>query len=209
MTDTELDDTDDDYDDEVEEPGPAEETATVTIKGTGISITRSVDEATMSAIIALLFGGPGALQSGGGTLRQPAQPHQPQSSGGGGGTAPMWDPDLTLGEFIAETEARTFQQKICAAGYYLIKFDGKDSFDRDGIKAALVAAHEDLPGNYGRDFTAAASSKLIAAKPGESGQYFVTTTGRRAVESHFQDVPKRRAQRRRRATQSASDGDGE
>lgn len=50
MTDTE--DTDD-----VDEPTPTPDAATVTIKGTSISITRQVDEATMSSIIALLFGG--------------------------------------------------------------------------------------------------------------------------------------------------------
>ncbi|MCW2745853.1 MAG: hypothetical protein JWM48_2403 [Mycobacterium sp.] len=127
--------------------------------------------------------------------------------GASGGAA--WDSELTLGEFLVETGASSFPQKICAAGYYLIKIKGAESFDREDIKAALVQSHEDLPANYSRDFGVAASSSLIAQKPGESGQYFVPTTGRKAVESHFQEVPKRRVKSTRKAATNAKGEKGE
>lgn len=123
---------------------------------------------------------------------------------------PQWDEDLTLGEFIVENGAKTFQQKICAAGYYLINFRHAESFNRDDVRTALADAHEDMPGNFGRDFGSAASSHLIAAKQGEAGQFIIPRTGRTAVESHFQDVPKRRTARRAtKKTSSNSNGDAE
>jgi len=180
--------------------------ADVTVEGPGISITRPVDESTMSSIIALLFGATLAAppRSGGGVGRRqgaPVQSGEPQPSS-------QWDGDLTLGEFLVETEAKTFAQKICAAGYYLMNFQAAESFNRDDVKAALVSAHEDMPANFARDWSSAASTNLIAAKPGESGQFYVPKTGRTAVESSFQEVPKRRASRRtpKKSAGSASNG---
>jgi hypothetical protein len=173
--------------------------ATVTVKGPGVDIVRPVDETTLAHVIALLFGvvprpvrTPGGGAGGGGG----------EPSGGGAGS---WDPDLTLGEFLAETGASTFPQKICAAGYYLTKIQQAESFDRDGIRTALVQAHEDLPGNFSRDFGNAASANLIAQKPGENGKYYVPTTGRKAVESNFQDVPKRRTKSPRKTAARKND----
>jgi hypothetical protein len=168
--------------------------AEVTIKGPGISITRPVDEVMMSSIIALLFGTapPTAAARGGGGGGQEGA----RRLGDRTGQPSEWDEELTLGEFIVETEAKTFQQKICAAGYYLMNYQHAGSFSRDDIRTALASAHEDMPSNFGRDFGSAASSHLIAAKQGETDRFIVPRTGRTAVESHFQDVPKRRGARR-------------
>lgn len=204
-----IDMSDDSADETHDDPAPP--TAEVTVKGPGISITRPVEEATMSSIIALLFGA------------APAAPAARGGEGGGGGgqegarrqggrtqQSSEWDEDLTLGEFIVDTGAKTFQQKICAAGYYLIKFQNAASFNRDDVRTALADAHEDMPGNFGRDFGSAASSHLIAAKQGEGGQFIIPRTGRAAVESHFQDVPKRRTARRTtKKASSNSNGDAE
>lgn len=178
--------------------------ATVTVEGSGVSITRPVDDATMSKIIALLFG-----SSPGATTGRAAPNQPPARELAAAGAAAQWDPDLTLGEFLIETGASTFAQKICAAGYYLIKLEGEESFDRERIKTALQQAHEDMPGNLSRDFATAASTNLIAAARGEAGRYYVPTTGRKAVESHFQEVPRRRAPKRRKSAASSANGDGE
>jgi hypothetical protein len=178
-------------------------TVTVTVKGPGVEIVRPVDEATLANVIALLFGAAPT------PLRHAPPPGGGAGGGGGapsgGGGAASWDSELTLGEFLAETGASTFPQKICAAGYYLINIRGAESFDREAVRTALVQAHENLPGNFPRDFTNAASLNLIAQKPGESGKYYVPTTGRKAVDSHFQDVPKRRAKSTRKATANKGD----
>lgn len=173
--------------------------ATVTVKGPGVDIVRPVDEATLAQVIALLFGvapSPGRTPGGGpGSVDAPSGGFAPSA---GRGSTGSWDPELTLGEFLAETGASTFPQKICAAGYYLVHLQGAESFDRDSVRTALVQAHEDLPGNFARDFSNAAAANLIAQKPGGNGAYYVPTTGRRAVDSRFQDVPKRRARNSRK-----------
>ena len=179
--------------------------AEITVTGPGISITRPVGEATMSSIITLLFGAPvgptGRGGGGGGGQGSRGQAGETQQA--------KWDEDLTLGEFISGIEATTFQQKICAAGYYLMNFQGRQSFNRDDVRTALANAHEDMPGNFARDFNGAASSHLIAAKQGEPGQFIIPRTGRTAVDSHFQDVPKRRARKTTKKSSSSSNGDAE
>lgn len=197
-------------DETTENKGPAGLThvGEVSVSGPGVSITRPVDEATMSSVVALLFGVAPATPSGrggggGGT------------GGGGGGNGggraqppAQWDEELTLGEFITETGASTFQQKICAAGYYLMNFQGRPSFSREDVRTALADAHEDMPGNFGRDFTAAAGKNLVSGKTGESGQYIVPRTGKKAVESNFQEVPKRKPARKT-AKKASVKGDAE
>lgn len=169
--------------------------AEVTIEGAGISITRPINESKLSGIISLLFETTSVMQTGQHARRTFAE--QPgQEITGENQRSSQWDGDLTLGEFIVETTANTFQQKICAAGYYLMKFQGFDSFNRDDVRKALADAHEDMPTNFARDFTGAASAHLIAGKQGEAGQFIIPRTGRSAVESLFQDLPKRRASRK-------------
>jgi len=193
--------------------------AEVTVKGPGISITRPADEAMMSKIIAILFGaapaargggvggGGGGVGGGGGGVGGGGGGVGGGGGGVGGQQPSQWDEDMTLGEFIVETGARTFQQKICAAGYYLTR-RGAESFDRDEVRAALANAQEDMPTNLGRDFRDAASKNLIGGKHGEAGRFIIPRTGRTAVESHFQDVPKRR-NTRKTAKKANSKGNAE
>jgi hypothetical protein len=184
-----------------QEEGGGPNSATVTVKGFGLEVVGSVDKATMLNVVALILGtAPSAsprLSSDGVAESGGIAP----SVGGGAETR---DPDVTLGEFLADSGASTFPQKICAAGYYLIKIRGDESFDRDGIRAALEAAHEDMPGNFPRDFAKAASSNLIS-QLNVKGKYIVPTTGRNAVASHFTDVPKPRAKNSRKAVTSNSE----
>lgn len=185
-------------DEEMANGEPVKNIAKVTIKGPDIDIARSVDEATMGRVIGLLFGTPsssGGPGAGDGQVR-----HQQEAE---------WDEDMTLGEFISATGASTFQHKICAAGYYLIKIQGADSFTSNDVKTALADAHEDMPTNFSRDFGDAASKNYIAKKHGgEAGHYVVPTTGRKAVESHFTDLPPRR-RARKTAKRSSSNGKSE
>jgi hypothetical protein len=201
----------DELDDIQDEPQPDPTVAEITVTGPGISITRPVNEATMSSVIALLFGG--ALAAPAAPLMRGGAKSGIGGGSGGGATGRteqslQWDEDLTLGEFITEAGARSFPQKICTAGYYLINFQGAESFTRDEVRTALADAHEDMPANFSRDWSAAASSHFIAAKQGEAGQFIIPRTGRTAVTSHFQDVPRRRATRKT-AKKPSSSGDAE
>ncbi|GAB2574422.1 hypothetical protein GCM10009593_10810 [Microlunatus antarcticus] len=153
----------------------------------------------MAEVIGLLFGAapsrPAAQPPGdGGGVRTPHPPRTPEPDG---------EPDfadITLGEFVEDSGAKTFPQKICVTGYFLWKKQGRDTFTRDDVRNALIAAHEDMPGNFGRDWLTAASTKLIASNDNKA--FSITRTGRVAVESNFQDAPKARPARRPRKTSS-------
>lgn len=186
-------------DNEESETGAAEAApafAKVKVTGPGIAIERPVNEAAMASIIAILFGARLPAPDGGGGGTGGGAGGGTGGAGTGGGGATQWDADLTLGEFLVETQAKTFPQKICAAGYYMIRFEGASSFNREDVRTALGNAHEDMPANFSRDWSAAAGTNLIATKQGESGQYIVPTTGRKAVESYFSEVPKARPRKR-------------
>ena len=156
----------------------------------------------MSSIISLLFGHSPATRSH--LSAGEDQRRESLSSMDTKERSTQLSDDVTLGEFLVETEANTFQQKICAAGYYLTNNQGAESFSRDDIRDALVSAREDLPGNFSRDWTSAMSSNLIAVRPGDAGQFYVPRTGRTAVESQFQELGKRRPARRGTKNDSSS-----
>lgn len=170
--------------------------AKVTVDGPGIAITREVTEATMSPIIALLFGVAAVPAGGSG-----GQEGQAQAS-----KRVQFNNQLTLGEFIVDTGAKTFPHKICAAGYYLIN-QGTESFTREEVRSALADAHEDMPANFARDWGTAASTHLIASKQGEPGQFIIPRIGRTAIESQFvEGVRKRRAARKTAKKAAPSSG---
>lgn len=185
---------------------PTATVSTITVHGPGVSIERPVDEATMASVIAILFGAAPAAPSGAGGGQGVRRPDPKPGNNGSSSTSPF-DDDLTLGEFIVESKAGTFRQKICAAGYFLTNMHGAPSFSSAEIKTALANAHEDMPANFTRDFSSAASNHLIAPKQGEASQYIIPRTGRTAVESLFQDVPKRRV--KKSVKKAASSGDSE
>jgi hypothetical protein len=208
-----TDETMEDNGDTVEETGSAGLPAKITVTGPGVSITRNVDEATMTGVIGLLFGAAPAPQGGGhqgGSRHQGGGGHQGGAAGGGDGGSggAEWDPSMTLGEFLDDSGAKTFPHKICATGFYLTEIKGGKDFSRDEVKSALLAAREDMPGNYARDWATATSLSLIAPEGHEPNRFYVPRTGKTAITSKFQDAPKPR--RARKSTKKASStGDAE
>lgn len=192
-------------------PGPTS-TATVTVVAPGVEISRAVSDETMSAVIGLLFGGPAAAapvyaatsHDAAPTHSAPAVPAAPPTRGGS-----QYDNRMTLGEFLTETEAKTFTQKICAAGYYLTVVKGQHDFGKDEVKTALQQAREDMPANYSRDWSSAVSSSFVAAEDKDPNRFYVPKTGRSAVESNFTELGKRRAPRRTTKKAASSNGDAE
>lgn len=184
--------------------------AEVTVIGPGISITRPVDEAAMSSIVAILFGASPVSSSGGGGGGRRGTSSGADDSGGAQrrtGQTHQWS-GHTLGEFLTETGPKTFPQKICATGYYLTDVKGSANFSRDDVKAALRQAREDMPQNFNRDWSVATSSSFIAAEERDADSFYIPKTGRTAVESNFTDLPKRRAAKKAaKKVSSSSNGD--
>lgn len=188
--------------------------ATVKVTGPGVTIERGVDERTMNAVIGLLVGAPasppgGGYRGGGGAGGSSGGGvgggDQDDGSGGGGSE---WDARMTLGEFLDDSGAKTFPHKICATGFYLTVIKGAKDFNRDEVKSALLAAREDMPGNYSRDWATATNMSLIAPEGHDANRFYIPRTGKKAIESNFQDAPKPR--RARKSTKKASsNGDTE
>ncbi|MBB1034468.1 hypothetical protein G6031_08705 [Dietzia sp. CQ4] len=191
--------------DETEGARTADLPATVKVTGPGVSIERGVDERTMNAVIGLLVGVPVPRPGGG----DPAG-----SSGGGGGGMDedsggrglKWDERMTLGEFLDDSGAKTFPHKICATGFYLTAIKGATDFNRDEVRSALLAAREDMPGNYARDWATATNLSLIAPEGHDATRFYIPRTGKKAIDSNFEDTPKPR--RTRKSTKKASSNGG-
>lgn len=168
----------------------------LSLTGPGMTIKRTVGQDVALGVITLLMEGAPAAAT---TRSVPLSP----------GRAPVGltvsrtaSPEShTVGEFLGEVEAKRNPDRIVAFGAYLEDAMGKRPFTRDDIRSQFSRAGEPMPANFGRDFGWAMANKWIAAAHGSKDEFFVTNTGRKALEAKFSDefIKKtRRPDRRRR-----------
>ncbi|WP_142256573.1 hypothetical protein [Mycobacterium colombiense] len=168
----------------------------VRVDGEGLAFDVKVDDAVAGAVVQLVMGGglPPAMRSPGGvSSTEPQQPGSPADE------RPAGRPELTLGEYLAATEAKTNVDKIAAVGEYLAEHNSQSSFTSDDVRTQLLAIREDVPGNLPRDVAAAAKARYIAEDTTTKGAYYVTGTGRAAIANKFPRLPRKRA-RSKKAT---------
>jgi hypothetical protein len=178
---------------------------TVSVKGTGVELTRTVDQATaLSVIGTVLSGGAGAPAASPAyipqTPRTPGPGTQRDTTDAAAANGATLDPEMTIGEYIDDCNAQQFPAKITAIGRFLELKLGQSSFTRDEIKSQFRPAGEALPTNFSRDFGEAITQRWIAEVPGESGQYFVPKTGRAAIAAKFDKSMRRATPARRKKT---------
>jgi hypothetical protein len=199
--------------DEVVETDARPEVFTVSVKGTGVELTRTVDQTTALNVIAAVLGsaaGPPPT-----AVYVPATPPMgvQRHTGRGGGTGvDSLDPQTTVGEYIDDCEAKQFSAKITAIGQFLALRLGQSSFTKEEVKSQFRPAGEAQPANFSRDFADAIAQRWIAEDPEAKGQYFVTKTGKAAIAAKFDRSSRRAAPARRRKPAAKSDNgasDGE
>jgi len=150
----------------------------VTVSGVGITIEREIPEDQALGVISILMGGDAA--------RGPAAGNTPITGTQlSGVTASLGPGDLTIGEYIESVGARTNSAKIVAIGAFLIDRHGVETFSRNDVKGQFQRAGEPAPGNFTRDFSVAVNKKLLAPAHGASDAFFVTKSGRTALEQNF------------------------
>ena len=184
------------------------DTFTVSVKGTGVELTRTVDQSTALSVIATVLGGA--------TTYPIAAPFAPATPSVGMHDArgerftgvDGLDPHTTVGEYIDECEAMQFSAKITAIGNFLELRLGQPSFTRDEVKSQFRPAGEAQPANFARDFADAIAQRWIAEDPNTKGQYFVTKTGKAAIANKF-DRSSRKSTPVRRRKPAAKSGNGE
>jgi hypothetical protein len=162
------------------------------LEGGGMSMKRTIPEDLALQIISVVMGGDGGSAPAGSRIVAPRR--QVQGSG-----------NLTVGEFIAQSQAVRNPDKIAAIGAFLTDHLAQETFSRDEVKAQFQHAGETPPGNFARDFNVAISSKWIAQAQGKAGEFFVTNTGRQAIDQHFpQEVRRARKSGARKARKKST-----
>jgi hypothetical protein len=181
----------------------------ITVKGTGVELTRTVDQATALNVIATVLGGAPLTPTATPSPRVASTPRvgPPGDRGDIPASADQFDPHMTIGEYIDACEAKRFPAKIAAIGNFLELKLGQQSFTRDEVKSQFRPAGEVLPGNYSRDFNDAITQRWISEVPGEKGQYSVTRTGKAAIAEKFgRPIRRPGTTRRKKATGKAENG---
>ena len=174
-----------------------EELYTVSIRGNGIEVEKSVPAQVARQVINAVMGGAlsdSTLVSGKGV--------------GGISGASSGIRRSSLREFLEESQARRNPDKITAIAEYLFQFEEIELFTRDDIRGRFRPSGEAAPANFPRDFTWAAKNGWIAEDPKSPGSFYVTQKGRNAIENKFSSevkkgTPQPAARRRPRKTNSA------
>jgi len=168
------------------EPGPLgadegpDSTYKLSLKGEGITVERDVPGHVARDIIAVVMGG------GVTAVRSTTRP--PTQNGPRGATG------MSIREFIDEAGAKKNPQIVATIGQYIIDNEGQDRFTRSDVKARFAQAGEPTPANIARDVAAAVTSGWIAEDP--RNEFYVTGSGRRAIEARFEGQKIRRPRRR-------------
>jgi hypothetical protein len=155
-----------------------EEVFSVTVKGDGMSVSRTVSKDIAAAIISMAMTG-----------RQP-NADVVASSPKGAATQGATDsalPKLSLREFLDSTGAATNSEKIVAIGCYLAAHEVQTTFSKDDVRGRFRLAGEPAPGNLHRDFAAAVKSGWISEDPQAPGQFYVTQKGYKAMQAQPAD----------------------
>lgn len=159
---------------------------TIKLLGQGLTVDQQISRETALTILNLVMGGPGAAQPQPSGTVAPQEPtplenHQeeaPKPSRQAQGTS------KSVGEFVDEVEAKRNPDKIVAMGLYL-KDLGEEQFTSERIKPLFQAAGEPTPANFARDWRWAVTAKWIAQSHDDPKSFYVTASGKKAVDAHF------------------------
>lgn len=180
-----------------------EATYQLTLKGAGVTIERTIPESVALSVISIVMGGDA------GPAPMPRR-NPPATTLPGGGTG---RPGVTVGEFMTAVEAKRHPDKILAFGAYLMDEMGRETFTRDEVRSMFQRAAEPVPANFHRDFTWAVSNRWLGEQTDTPGAYYVTITGRKALENKFAaevkaatKLTRRRRARKTSTTTAGADG---
>jgi hypothetical protein len=156
----------------------------LSLKGTGITVDRTVPEDVALEIVSIVMGG-GSGPAG-------APPGVP----GRGLASRTGQQGMTLRKFLDDANARRIPQIIAAIGQFMTDQEGKARFTRPEVRSKFASAGERAPANIARDFQVAVTSDWIAEDASERGSFYVTDGGRQAIAARFEGQRIRRARRR-------------
>jgi hypothetical protein len=162
------------------DPEGGEELYTISVRGKGITVEKSVPAQVARQVVNVVMGG--AVSDSASVSGNRAD----------GPSAPTPGVRRTsLREFLEESEARRNPDKITVIAEYLLRFEEAELFTREDIRGRFRLAGEAVPANFPRDFTWAVRNGWVAEDPKSPGSFYVTQKGRNAIESNFSNEVKR------------------
>jgi hypothetical protein len=160
----------------------------LSLEGEGVTVEREVSADVAREIIAVVMSGIGRDRG-------------PRAAPIAGSPRPT--ARVSVREFMDTARAKKNPQIVSAIGIYLTDHEGQERFTRGEVKQRFSDAGEPTPANISRDFALAKASGWIAENP--RNEFYVTDSGRRAVEAGFEGFRVRRPRRpstKRRAEKS-------
>jgi len=120
----------------------------------------------------------------------------------------------SLVEWFNRFSPKRNPDKILCFASYLIDVQGRECFEPDEIKPLFQKCGEPIPKNFPRDFRWTISNGWLDESLENSGQFFITNTGRQALESNFDPeiLKKTKApelKKRKRKTRATASESGE
>ena len=155
------------------------EAYSVKLTGPGVTIDREVSKELAEQVVLLVMTGQVSTAA--------AAPPTPPV--GYGSPTPSPSPgvpgDLSVREFLDQTDAKRVPDKITAMAVFLRDVRKQSHFQRADMVEQFQAAHERVPKNLSRDIAWAAKAGWIAPKVGTNDTYYVTKSGGDAVAARF------------------------
>ena len=159
----------------------------ISIEGAGLSLEREVPKDIGEQVVVLLLTGTAAIPQ---TAQPPVVSGSPTPSiAQHTHTTPPQKtnahPDTSIREFLDSCGAKRVPDKITAIGKYLKKHNHQMVFDKNDLISHFESAAEPVPKNISRDLKWTLKAGWIALKSGTKDRYYVTNSGKAAVEQKF------------------------
>lgn len=169
----------------------------ITIEGAGLSLDREVTKEIGEQVVVLLLTG-AAPKPQAAPVAQPITPHAPAEvnppPAPATASAPHAGvhPETSIREFLDACVAKRVPDRITAIGEYLKIHNNQLDFDKSDLISNFENAAEPVPKNITRDLKWTLKAGWIALKSGSKDRYYVTNSGKTAVEQRFsKEVVKR------------------
>lgn len=186
-----------------------EDIYTVSIKGNGVTIEKTVPAQVARQMINVIMGGAAASED---FLSQRGASVSRKGTDGVDLSLASGSRRTSLREFLEESEAKRNPDKIISIAEYLLQYEKVELFTKEVIKSRFRLAGEAAPANFPRDFTWAVKNGWIAEDSNSTGSFYVTQRGRNAIENKFSSEVKKgtpQPPRRSRLRKISSTGNSE
>jgi hypothetical protein len=159
-----------------------EDIYTVSIKGNGVTIEKTVPAQVARQMINVIMGGAASSEN----FLSPRGASASRKGADGAVRSLASGPRRTsLREFLEESQAKRNPDKIISIAEYLLQYEEVELFTKEEIKSRFRLAGEAAPANFPRDFTWAVNNGWIAEDLNSAGSFYVTQKGRDAIENKF------------------------